>query len=57
VPAGQFGWIGPFFAADTPASSAATRQLLGWKPAQPGLLADLDAGYYTATSSTQTTPN
>jgi nucleoside-diphosphate-sugar epimerase len=57
VPAEQLGWIGPFFAADAPASSAATRELLGWKPAQPGLLADLDAGYYTATSSTQTTPN
>ena len=49
VPAGQLGWIGPFFAADAPASSDATQQLLGWKPAHPGLLADLDAGHYTAT--------
>jgi hypothetical protein len=35
-----------FFAVDCPASSAATRQLLGWSPVQPGLIADLDAGYY-----------
>ncbi len=49
VPAERLGWIGPFFAAEAPASSAATQQLLGWKPAHPGLLADLDAGYYTAT--------
>jgi len=42
----HFGWIGRFFAVDGPASSAATRRQLGWDPVQPGLLADLDAGYY-----------
>jgi hypothetical protein len=44
--AGRFGWLGAFFAADIPASSAATRQRFGWEPAQPGLLADLEAGHY-----------
>ncbi|MET0419377.1 MAG: SDR family oxidoreductase [Actinoplanes sp.] len=46
IPAERFGWIGPFFGADAPASSAATQALLGWKPTHPGLLADLDAGHY-----------
>jgi hypothetical protein len=40
-------WIGPFFAADAPASSALTRELLGRKPTHQGLLADLEAGHYT----------
>jgi hypothetical protein len=30
------------------ATSAATRQLLGWTPAGPGLIADIDAGAYPA---------
>jgi nucleoside-diphosphate-sugar epimerase len=42
----HFGWIAAFFAADSPASSAGTRALLGWAPDQPGLIADLDAGHY-----------
>jgi nucleoside-diphosphate-sugar epimerase len=50
IPAEQaaehFGWIGAFFAADAPASSARTRARFGWEPAQPGLIADLDAGSY-----------
>jgi hypothetical protein len=50
VPADQaadhFGWIGRFFGLDAPASSAVTQELLGWKPVQPGLIADLDAGSY-----------
>ncbi|WP_421734963.1 SDR family oxidoreductase [Cellulomonas sp.] len=45
---GHFGWIGRFFALDIPASSALTRDLLGWEPARAGLLDDLAAGYYTA---------
>jgi hypothetical protein len=32
-----------------PLSSDATRELLGWKPEHPGLLADLDEGHYFTT--------
>lgn len=42
----HFDWLGAFFAADVPASSELTREWLGWKPTQPGLVADLDAGHY-----------
>ena len=42
----HFSWLAGFLGADSPASSALTRELLGWQPAQPGLLADLDAGHY-----------
>ena len=39
----HFGFLGYFVGADCPASSALTREWLGWRPtAQPGLLADLD---------------
>ena len=44
--ADHFGWIGLFFGIDAPASSALTRERLGWQPVQPGLTADLDAHYY-----------
>ncbi|WP_028064122.1 SDR family oxidoreductase [Solirubrobacter soli] len=37
----HFGWIGGFFAADAPASSARTRALLNWEPTHPGLLEDI----------------
>ena len=46
--ADHFGWIGHFFAMDGPASSAKTQEQLGWRPVQPGLLADLDAEHYFA---------
>lgn len=42
----RFGWLGAFFRLDIPASSALTQQRFDWHPAQPGLLADLDAGHY-----------
>ncbi|GDY49913.1 hypothetical protein SVIO_005360 [Streptomyces violaceusniger] len=42
----HFGWLGPIFAMDAPASSALTQKLMEWHPARPGLLADLDAGHY-----------
>lgn len=42
----HFGWLGMFFGADAPASSALTRSLLGWKPKQPTLLEDIAAGHY-----------
>jgi hypothetical protein len=30
--------------------NAETRQLLGWEPVQPGLIADLQQGHYFTTS-------
>ena len=42
----HFGWIGRFFAADVPASSAMTQRQLRWTPTHPGLIDDIDAGYY-----------
>lgn len=42
----HFGWLGGFLGLDSPASSARTRELLGWRPTQPGLLDDLDKGHY-----------
>jgi len=46
VPAGDFGWLGQILAVDQPASSTLTRELLGWRPVQPGLIEDLDKGHY-----------
>ena len=42
----HFTWLADFLAADAPASSALTRDLLDWEPAQPGLIADLEQGHY-----------
>jgi nucleoside-diphosphate-sugar epimerase len=44
--ADHFGWIAPFFGIDAPASSALTQERLGWRPVQPGLIADLNAAHY-----------
>ena len=49
--ANYFGWFAHFAAMDTPASSQRTRELLGWQPKQPGLIADLDRPSYFAESS------
>lgn len=46
VPPEAFGFLGSVFALDQPASSAWTRETLGWQPTQPSLLADLEAGSY-----------
>jgi nucleoside-diphosphate-sugar epimerase len=40
--AGHFGWLGHFAGMDIPASSAQTREKLGWNPTGPGLIADLE---------------
>jgi nucleoside-diphosphate-sugar epimerase len=41
--AAHFGWLGFFAGVDMPASSALTRQRLGWQPTQTaGLIDDLD---------------
>ncbi|NNU48376.1 SDR family oxidoreductase [Rhizobium sp. WYCCWR 11279] len=42
----HFGWFGMFAGFDVPTSSAHTRALLGWQPAEPGLLADIDHPAY-----------
>lgn len=42
----HFGFLGAFFSLDCPASSAVTQALLGWRPTQPGLIADLNQGNY-----------
>jgi nucleoside-diphosphate-sugar epimerase len=42
----HFTWLARFLAADSPASSAMTRELLGWQPVNPGLIDDLDQGHY-----------
>ena len=44
--ADHFGWFAHFAAIDNPASSQRTRELLGWQPKQPGLIADLDRPSY-----------
>ncbi len=44
--ADHFGWIGLFFGMDAPASSTLTQEQLGWRPVQPGLIADLNAEHY-----------
>jgi nucleoside-diphosphate-sugar epimerase len=38
----HFGWLGMFASRDARASSAQTQKKLGWHPAGPGLLADLE---------------
>jgi nucleoside-diphosphate-sugar epimerase len=43
---GHFGFIGTFFSMDLSATSAATRELLGWTPTGPTLVADIEAGAY-----------
>lgn len=42
----QFFWLANFLSMDSPASSAVTRSLLGWKPTGPGLIEDLELGHY-----------
>jgi len=46
APAEDFGFMGQIFAVDQPASAALTRELLRWRPVQPGLIEDLDKGHY-----------
>jgi hypothetical protein len=42
VPQETYGPLGQIFAADQPSSSAHTREALGWQPARPSLLDDLE---------------
>ncbi|UJW76364.1 SDR family oxidoreductase [Rhizobium sp. SL42] len=42
----HFGWFTHFAGIDSPASSAWTRETLGWTPDQPTLIADIDRAIY-----------
>ncbi len=42
----HFGWLAHFFGLDVNASSARTRELLGWTPTGPTLFDDIAAGGY-----------
>jgi len=42
----HFAWLAHFLAADSPASSALTREQLGWQPTHPRLIDDLERGHY-----------
>ena len=44
--AAHFGWFAHFAAMDNLASSAKTRELTGWHPTRPGLIADIDRPIY-----------
>jgi hypothetical protein len=44
----HFGWFAMFAGADAPTSSARTQSQLGWRPEQPGLIADIDHPAYFA---------
>jgi nucleoside-diphosphate-sugar epimerase len=43
---GYFGFLANVVTLNLPASNLTTRRTLGWEPAQPTLLADLDNGHY-----------
>jgi nucleoside-diphosphate-sugar epimerase len=42
----HFGFLAGFLGIDVPASSALTREQMGWQPTQPGLIEDLEQGHY-----------
>lgn len=42
----HFDWMSRFIQFDSPATSAKTREQLGWQPTHSGLLDDLRAGHY-----------
>jgi nucleoside-diphosphate-sugar epimerase len=42
----HFGFLSHFVALDSPATAAATRELLGWEPTGPSLLEDLGQDHY-----------
>ena len=47
-PREHFGWLASFVGANSPVSSARTRELTGWEPTGPTLLADLAQPSYFA---------
>ena len=42
----HFTFLGAFVGLDNPTSSSVTRKVLGWEPAHPGLIDDLEHGHY-----------
>ena len=46
VDAGSLGFLGGLASIDQPATAALTHSVLGWEPRHPGLIADIDAGFY-----------
>ncbi len=47
LPAEEFaGMLVHLLSTDMPASSAITRELMGWKPTRPGLIEDIEQGHY-----------
>jgi nucleoside-diphosphate-sugar epimerase len=47
LPADEYsGMFVPLLSTDMPASSTITQELLGWRPARPGLIEDIDQGHY-----------
>jgi len=42
----HFGWFTHFAMLDAPSSNRRTREVLGWEPRHPGLIADLDRPRY-----------
>jgi nucleoside-diphosphate-sugar epimerase len=42
----HFGFLATLIGMDNPTSNLVTRQVLGWEPAHPGLIADFDNGHY-----------
>ena len=50
----HFTWLASFLGLDSPASSALTREQLGWQPTHPGLIDDLDQGHYFHSESART---
>jgi nucleoside-diphosphate-sugar epimerase len=42
----HFSFFAPLVSIDSPTSSALTRERLGWLPAHPGLIADIEEGHY-----------
>jgi nucleoside-diphosphate-sugar epimerase len=57
IPASQlaehFGFLAMLIGRDGPVSTLVTRQVLGWEPVHPGLLADFDEGDYFTEPSGQ----
>ena len=50
--AAHFGFLGMFVGRDLAGSSVQTQQRLGWRPSEPGLIADLDRVEYFAAKQT-----